>query len=100
MKHYKKPDGSVWAYELDGSQDDLITADMVALTDAEVQDLLNPPVIPPTLLEQIEQIEAANPITHRTLRDMILAGVLTGGNPVVAKVAAVDAQIAALRASM
>lgn len=28
MKHYKKPDGSVWAFELDGSQDELITADM------------------------------------------------------------------------
>ena len=29
MKHYKKPDGSIWAYELDGSQDGLITDDMV-----------------------------------------------------------------------
>lgn len=29
MKHYKKTNGSVWAFELDGSQDHLITADMV-----------------------------------------------------------------------
>ena len=29
MKHYKKPDGSIWAYELDGSQDGLIADDMV-----------------------------------------------------------------------
>lgn len=28
MKHYKKTDGSVWAFELDGSQDQLITVDM------------------------------------------------------------------------
>ncbi|MDO8385098.1 MAG: hypothetical protein Q7T13_01695 [Polaromonas sp.] len=28
MKHYKKPDGSVWAFEEDGSQDHLITVDM------------------------------------------------------------------------
>lgn len=52
MKNYKKPDGSVWAYELDGSQDFLITEDMVALTDAEAIALLNPvlPVpIPATL---------------------------------------------------
>ena len=29
MKHYKKPDGSIWAFEDDGSQDALIAPDMV-----------------------------------------------------------------------
>lgn len=31
MKHYRKTDGSVWAFEDDGSQDHLITEDMVAI---------------------------------------------------------------------
>ena len=32
MKHYQKPDGSVWAFEDDGSQDSLITPDMVQIS--------------------------------------------------------------------
>jgi hypothetical protein len=32
MKHYKTPDGQVWAFEEDGSQDQLIKPDMVAIT--------------------------------------------------------------------
>lgn len=37
MKHYKKPDDSIWAFELDGSQDHLITPDMVFVTVEEAQ---------------------------------------------------------------
>ena len=36
MKHYKSPDNVIYAYELDGSQDHLIPADFVALTQEEV----------------------------------------------------------------
>lgn len=43
MKHYKKPDGSIWAFESDGSQDTLITGDMMPLSDAELSALRNPP---------------------------------------------------------
>ena len=32
MKHYSKPDGTIWAFEDDGSQDSLITPDMVAVS--------------------------------------------------------------------
>jgi hypothetical protein len=39
MKHYKSPTNEVWAYELDGSQDDLIPEDFVAITDAEADEL-------------------------------------------------------------
>lgn len=38
MKTYKKSDGTVWAFEDDGSQDAFITPDMVLLSDAEVQE--------------------------------------------------------------
>lgn len=36
MKHYKAPDGSVWAYEEDGSQDHIIPDNFAPMTAAEV----------------------------------------------------------------
>jgi anti-sigma factor RsiW len=36
MKHYKALNNDVYAYELDGSQDHLIPADFVALTQEEI----------------------------------------------------------------
>lgn len=41
MKYYKK-DNEVFAFELDGSQDDYITEDMVKMTDDEVDCHVNP----------------------------------------------------------
>ena len=41
MKHYKK-DGQVFAF--DETQSDLITGDMVLMTDAEVEAHTNPPL--------------------------------------------------------
>lgn len=43
MKYYKDKAGQVYAFELDGSQDDLI-GDKVLMTDAEVEAHLNPPL--------------------------------------------------------
>jgi hypothetical protein len=36
MKLYKSPKGDVWAYESDGSQDNLIPSNFVALTKEEI----------------------------------------------------------------
>ena len=41
MKYYKK-DNEVFAFEIDGSQDDYITEDMVKMTDDEVGRHINP----------------------------------------------------------
>ena len=41
MKYYKK-DNEVFAFEIDGSQDDYITEDMVKMTDDEVGRHVNP----------------------------------------------------------
>ena len=41
MKYYKK-DNEVFAFEIDGSQDDYITEDMVKMTDDEVDRHVNP----------------------------------------------------------
>jgi hypothetical protein len=53
MKLHKHTNGSIWAFEPDGSQDHLITPDMQAVTDAEADAIRNPipttPVIPQTV---------------------------------------------------
>lgn len=41
MKHYKSPDGDVFAYELDGSQDHLIPESFVQITGDEAAVLSN-----------------------------------------------------------
>lgn len=41
MQTYQKPDSSLWAFEDDGSQDDLITDDMVLLTAVQVTAIQN-----------------------------------------------------------
>jgi hypothetical protein len=67
------------------------------------------PTISPTPLAQIAAIEAANPITHRNLRDLSMtvaqiAAAVTGTdpmvNPAVQQIAALEAQISALRAQL
>lgn len=42
MKYYKLPNGEIFAFELDGSQDYLITKEMKKLTKAETDRVLNP----------------------------------------------------------
>lgn len=42
MKYFKNPTGEVYAFEADGSQDDLITDEFVAMTTDEIDRHLNP----------------------------------------------------------
>jgi predicted secreted protein len=42
MKYFKDQNGSVWAFEADGSQDDLITEDFVTMTVDEIDRHINP----------------------------------------------------------
>jgi len=46
MRHYQKPDGSLWAFADDGSQDGLITEDMVQISPEQLAALRQP--APPT----------------------------------------------------
>lgn len=55
MKYFKKPDGSAWAFEADGSQDEFITRDMVAMTGDEVAAHISPP---PTAEQKLEKFTA------------------------------------------
>lgn len=42
MKYFIKPDGTVYAFENDGSQDEYITEDMRKMTEDEIWEHLNP----------------------------------------------------------
>lgn len=81
MKQYIDEDGSVWAFEQDGSQDYLITASMKPYTPpAEAPE--------PSTKEKIEALEAS--VTARRLREAIL-GIDDGW------LADIDRRISALR---
>jgi hypothetical protein len=70
MKTYQKTDGALWAFEDDGSQDYLITADMSAITEAEADAIrlakrpLPPPVTIVTPLQARRALSAAGLLTQ------------------------------------
>lgn len=53
MQYFKKPDGSVWAFEDDVTvESGFITADMVAMTAAEIAAHVNPPLTQAQIIER------------------------------------------------
>jgi len=52
MKHFRTHSGEIYGFEEDGSQDHLITEDMVLLTGKALEDEFKPPELTP---EQIQQ---------------------------------------------
>lgn len=55
MKLYKKPNGDVFAFESDGSQDNYIQAEMVEMSQAEIDAHLNPPKTQEQIDEELFQ---------------------------------------------
>jgi hypothetical protein len=73
MKHYQKPDNSIWAFELNGSQDHLITGDMTLIGAAELAAMRAATVNPKDeIRSRISALEVS--ITPRRMRDAILSG--------------------------
>ena len=100
MKHYTSPNGELFAYELDGSQDHLIPENFVVATQAEVDAIQNPPIDPKEAIRaQITSLEQAQ-LMPRATREFMLLFVeqnnLTA-MPGYAPLKAFDAQIVALR---
>lgn len=106
MKHYISPTGELFAYELDGSQDDLIPNDYTLATDAQVQAIQNPPVDPRIAIQaQIDMLESQQLLPRISREFMLLdfaqkaaaAGVDPTLNVAFVKLKAFDDQITALR---
>lgn len=102
MKKYQKPDGSLWAFELDGSQDSLITSDMVLLSDVEFDAIVNPPPAPPTPAQVQAALEAAvqqrlDAFARSINFDNLASACLTGMQPVGTYRQAEGAELITLR---
>lgn len=107
MSHYKAPDNSLHFLD-DDNFVSLLPAGSIAITDEEAE-ALRPQPTAPTVQDQIVAIEAANPITHRNLRDLAMAvaalGELVTGQPaanlpMVQTIQSLEEQITALRAQL
>jgi len=72
MKHYKKADNSVWAFEDDGSQDHLITNEMVLMTAEELSIFLTPPVVIPN---SVTMAQARLALLDANLLDTVITNV-------------------------
>jgi hypothetical protein len=93
MKHYISPTNELYAYEEDGSQDNLIPSNFTLITKAEADARQMPQLSGNDLIKlQIYNLEAT--ITPRRLREATLS---PDG---LAWLTTVDAQIAALRAQL
>lgn len=89
MKYYFSPKNYLYAYPLDGSQDEHIPADFVPATAAQVQAMQNPAPTPEQVKSAaIDALEAS--ITPRRMREAVLG--IDGG-----WLANVEKQIATLR---
>ena len=104
--NYKATDNSLHFIEPEFAH--LLPAGSVAITDEE-SEALKPVQPPPTIQEQLAQLDAANALTQRNLRETILlmaeAFKVVSNNaidlttiPGVAKVVSVEAEAEALRA--
>jgi len=54
MKHFKKQDNSIHAFEDDGSQDFLITEDMIPVSNEELSILRTPSIVIPTVVDMAQ----------------------------------------------
>ena len=104
--HYKAPDNSLHFIEPEYAH--LLPAGSVPITDEEAE-ALKPVPAPPTTQDKLNALDSANALTQRNLRDtiMLMAEALkvVSNNavdltaiPGVAKVYAVEAEAAVLRA--
>lgn len=89
MKHYLKPDNSIWAFEADGSQDHLITADMTPLTDAQLAALR---YVPSAVPQVVSRFQARAALLAAGLLDLVQTLMDAPETPALTKLAWDDAQ--------
>jgi hypothetical protein len=76
MKHYLSPTGQLFAYESDGSQDELIPADFVPATDAQVHAIQNP--VQPVYIAPLTPRQIRMALSRAGLRTTVEAAVTAG----------------------
>ena len=76
MKHYLSPTGALYAYELDGSQDEYVPADFVLATPEQVQAIQNPPQ--PVYIADVSPRQIRMALSRAGLRSAVEAAVSAG----------------------
>lgn len=79
MKHYRDNAGTVWAFELDGSQDYLVTEDMRVMTSDEVKVHQNPA----PSMEELSALEESWRMTEMTIARENRVAIAEMGDPSV-----------------
>ena len=72
MKFYKK-NGEVYAFEVDGSQDELITEDYLAMTDEEIDRHISPDKYLTEAEKSNNYLKSLPPLTRRQFKLALLA---------------------------
>lgn len=88
MKYFIKPSGEVFAFEQDGSQDHLITADMLPMSQAQVAAHLTPP--PPPVPSAVTNAQGKAALILMGLDDDVEAFIASIPDPVQRKLALND----------
>jgi hypothetical protein len=94
MKYYFDPDLGVRAFESDGSQDFLITENMRAMTPAEVEAHLNPPI---TYKKALDSLNSMYESDVAKFNNAFALSLLSDGPSEVAKIAAIRTEYEARR---
>ncbi|WP_049703716.1 MULTISPECIES: tail fiber assembly protein [Edwardsiella] len=68
MKYFKDSNSAVYAYPLDGSQDNFIKEGLISITEKEAMEIVNPP---PTHEELVVQAEAKKQVLIAEANDFI-----------------------------
>lgn len=86
MKYFKL-ENSVYAFELDGTQDDFITEDMIPLSDEEVDQIINPDKYLSEEDKYTKYINSLKPLTRRQFKLALLdVGLLDNVPDVIASI--------------
>lgn len=86
MKYFKL-ENSVYAFELDGTQDDFITEDMIPLSDEEVDQIINPDKYLSEEDKYTKYVNSLKPLTRRQFKLALLdVGLLDNVPDVIASI--------------
>lgn len=91
MKSFKKPDGSIWAFEDDGSQDHLITEDMTPYSYPEP---------PSPKIVKINYLQGQYEIDRNKLNQAWLSAIIADGEQETARKAIISTQMADLQTKL
>jgi hypothetical protein len=93
MKNYLRPDGSLWAFEDDGSQDEFIASDMTPISEQEAMLIINRPA---PKADRISLLQAVYDNDRNKLNQAWLSAMIADGVDEAARKAVIVEHMTAL----